>query len=135
MPSYNLHTAITTISPYPRLYVGTTRNSAIPKRARNPKRRDPYPVPRLRRTRGEGVTSTERRTRRPAHDHGPESDHIYSPSTPDGPNTGTALVRSRLCIRSRTSRATVLERDDPNNPRPTGRILGLHRRRTPQQVH
>ena len=98
---------ITTL-PDSRLYVGTTGSSAIPKRARCPKRWDPYPIPPLRRTRGEGGTSTERQTRRTAHDHGPESDHIHSPSTPGGPNTGTALARRRFRIRPRTNRATII---------------------------
>ena len=131
-----LHTyCITTIPPNPRLYVGTTGISAIPKRERHPKRRDPHPVPLLRSIRGEGDTSTERRTRRTTHDHGPESDHSLPPSTPDGPNTSTTLARRRLCVGASTNRYTTLEGDDPNSPPPTGRISGLHRKRTPQRVH
>ena len=124
---------IITIPPDPRLYVSTTGSSAIPKRARRPKRRDPRPIPPLRRTRGEGDTSTERRTRQTTHDHMPESDHSHPQSTPDGPNTSTTRARRRLCIGARTNRYTILEGDDPNSPTPTGRILGLHRRRTPQR--
>ena len=67
---------ITTIPPSPRLYVDTIESGAIPKRARRPKRRDPHPVPPLRRTRGEGDSSTERRTRRTTDDHEPELDHV-----------------------------------------------------------
>ena len=75
MPWYTY--CITTMPPNPRLCVGTTGNGAIPKRARRPKRRNPHPVPPLRRTRGKGDTSTERRTRRTTHGHGPESDHSH----------------------------------------------------------
>ena len=119
--------------PDPRLYVSTTGSSAIPKRARRPKRRDPHPVPPLRRTRREGDTSTERPTRRTTHDHGPESDHSHPQSALDGPNTSTTLARRRLCIGARTNSYTILEGNDPNRPPPKGRILGLHRRRTPQR--
>ena len=126
---------ITTILPDPRVYVGTTGSSAILEREHRPKRRDPYPVPPLRRTRGEGNTSTESRTRRTAHDHGPESNHRQPPSTPDWSNTNTTLVRRRLCIEARINRYTIPEGNDTNSPPPTGRIRGLHRRRTPQRVH
>ena len=76
---------------------------------------------------------SERRTRRTTHYHGPESDHNHPQTTPDGPNTSTTLARRRLCIGARTNRYTILKGDDPNSPKPTGRTLGLHRRRTPQQ--
>ena len=70
---------ITTILPNQRVYVGTTGISTIPKRARRPKRRDPYPVPPLRRTRGEGDTSTERQTRRIATHHQHQTDRTQAP--------------------------------------------------------
>ena len=117
LPQYTY--CITTIPPNPRLYVGTTGSGAIPKRVHPPKRRDPHPVPPLRRARGGGDTSTERRTRRTTHDHGPQSDHSHPPSTPDGPDTSTTLARRRLCIGARTNRYTILEGDDPNSSPPT----------------
>ena len=104
--------------PDPRLYVSTTGGSVIPKRVRGPKRRDSYPVSPLRRTRGEGDTSTERLTRRTAYDHGPEFDHIHPLSTPGGPNTSTALTRRRLRTEARTNRSPILEGDDPNSAHP-----------------
>ena len=115
---------ITTILPNPRLYVGTTGGSATPKRARRPKRRDAYPVPPLRRTRCKCDTSTERQTRRTTHDHGLKSDHIHAPSTPDRPNTSTALAWRRLCIGARTNRSKILEGDDPNSPSTRDELLG-----------
>ena len=123
------------IPPNPRLCVGTTGSGAILKRARHLKRRDPHPAPPLRGARGEADTSTERRTRRTTHDHGPQSDHRRPPSTPDGPDTSTTLARRRLCIGARTNRHTILEGDDLNSSPSTRRIPGLHRRRTPQRVH
>ena len=45
----------------------------------------------------------KRRTRRTAHDHGPESDYIHSPPTSNGPNTGTTLARRRPRIRPHTN--------------------------------
>ena len=125
LPQYTY--CITTTPPNPRLYVGTTGSGTIPKRARRPKRRDPHPVPPLRRTRGEGDTSTERRIWRTTYSH--------PASTPDGSDTSTTLAQRRLCIGARTNRYTILEVDDPKSSPPTKRISGLHRRRTPQRVY